>query len=196
MKQYLCCATSSFAVLTVLFAAQDIATTEGQDADSSASKLVWALNALIDSNKVNQLSLQAAGGLHISVSLLAQACLQLTPCVSPRHSVSDECSDPQPMFQSSQCVQPSLVSSQTDTRPCGELLEQQELASALVWLISSAAAGVPANQNALHQAGAVHLLLHQLRWSRLSAATNGALWALGSMAEDNPDVQADVQLQA
>ena len=51
MKQYLCCATSSFAVLTVLFAAQDIATTEGQDADSSASKLVWALNALIDSTK-------------------------------------------------------------------------------------------------------------------------------------------------
>ena len=139
--------------------------------------------------------MQAAGGPDIIVSLLAQASLHLTPCVTPRHSASDECSNPQQTFQSSQCAQKSLASSQADIRPCSDVLEQQELASALVWVISSAAAGAPANQNALHQAGAVRLLLHQMHCSRLSAATNGALYALGSMAEDNPDVQAEVQLQ-
>lgn len=72
---------------------------------------------------------------------------------------------------------------------------QSQLATALVWLVGSAAADLPANQLALHQAGAVYWLLHQMQWSRSSALVTGAMWALASLAKDNADVQSEVQLQ-
>ena len=72
---------------------------------------------------------------------------------------------------------------------------QSQLATALVWMIGSAAADLPANQLALHQAGAVFWLLHQMQWSQSSALVTGAMWALASLAKDNADVQSEVQLQ-
>lgn len=64
-----------------------------------------------------------------------------------------------------------------------------------VWLMGAAASDAPANQAALHQQGAVPLLLHQLQWGRDTGLAQGALWALGSLVKGNVDLQTEIEAQ-
>ena len=181
-------------------AIQDTAATaaEPSEADSTAIELVWAMHSVIDSNKANQLALQAAGGLPVIASLLAQASTQPSSQVlppPPSHCPPDATADHTQSFQPSEHTQPDLASSQRDAAIYSQDADEPQLASALLWLMGSAAEGVPSNQLALQQAGALHLLLHQMQWSKSAAAMGGAMWALASLAKDNPDVQSEVQLQ-
>ena len=73
--------------------------------------------------------------------------------------------------------------------------EQPQLATALVWLMGSAAADAPANQSALHQAGAVRLLLDQVQRSGVPGVVQGSMWALGNLVKGNVDIQSEVELQ-
>ena len=58
-----------------------------------------------------------------------------------------------------------------------------------------AAADAPANQAALHQQGAVQLLIHQLQWGRDPSLAQGTLWALASLVKGNVDLQNELQAQ-
>lgn len=53
----------------------------------------------------------------------------------------------------------------------------------------------PANQAALHEQGAVLLLLHQLQWGRETGLAQGALWALGCLVKGNVDLQTEIELK-
>ena len=188
------------AILTMLFVKQDTAATaaEPSDADSTAVQLVWALYSTVDGHKANQLALQTAGGLPVMVSFLAQASTspssQFLP-PPPSHLSPDTTESHAQATHPSEHAQSDLTGSLSNTTSYIQTADQSQLATALVWLIGSAAAGLPANQLALHQAGAVYWLLHQMQWSQCSAAMTGSMWALASLARDNADVQSEVQLQ-
>ena len=64
-----------------------------------------------------------------------------------------------------------------------------------VWLLGAAALDAPANQAALHEQGAVLLLLHQLQWGRETGLAQGALWALGCLVKGNVDLQTEIEAQ-
>ena len=178
--------------------------TESEGAANTIIQLVWAIHALIDSNKANQLSLQAAGGIQLVIHLLAQA----SP-VPPSQALLPPSAHPSPTptvsMGFSQLVTDQLQlqsqlqldsSSQLDTKMLREEHTQQpHLATALVWLMGSAAADVPANQSALHQAGAVQLLVHQMQWSGIPGVVQGSMWALGNLAKGCVDIQTEVELQ-
>ena len=152
---------------------------------------VWALHALIDGNRENQLVLQAAGGAQILVGL-AQACLQPAAVdlpLSPSHSALNSSSQSDPNMQGDSYRTHSSSAARRQTT------EQLQLMTALVEVIGCLAADVFGNQQALHEAGAVPLLLHQIQWSSGNEAMDASMWALGTMAKDNADAKADVQLQ-
>lgn len=188
-------------MLTALFATQDTASTaaEPEDADNTAIQLVWALHATVDGHKSNQLALQTVGGLPMLVSLLARASTEPSAQVlppTPSQTPSDPVANHTQAFQHSDNAQSDLEGRHGDSAETySQTADQSQLATALVWLIGSAAAHLPANQLALHQAGAVYWLLHQIQWSQVSAAVTGAMWALASLAKHHADVQAEVQLQ-
>ncbi len=73
--------------------------------------------------------------------------------------------------------------------------EQAQLATALVWLMGSVAADVPPNQHALHEAGAVQLLLHEIQSNKVPGVVQGSMFALGSVVKGNTDIQSEVELQ-
>ena len=184
----------------MLFVTQDTAATaaEPSDAGSTAIQLVWALYSTVDGHRANQLALQTAGGLPVIVSFLAQASTKPSSQVlppPPSHTSADTTDNHTPATYPSEQAQPDLAGSLSHASTHIQTADQSQLATALVWLISSAAAGLPANQLALHQAGAAYWLLHQMQWSQSSAAVTGSLWALATLARDNTDVQSEVQLQ-
>lgn len=169
------------------------------DTASTALRLVWALHAVIDGHKANQQALQAAGGLPLITSLLAQASTQPsseTLPVPPSHATPNTptANPTQPLHTG---VHAPSDPARGEDHPAADsqAADQAQLVHALVWLIGSAAAGIPANQLALHQSGAVYLLLHQVQWSKSPAVVTGAMWALASLAKDSADVQSEVQLQ-
>lgn len=61
--------------------------------------------------------------------------------------------------------------------------------------MGSAAADVPPNQTALHEAGAVQLLLHEMQWSEVAGVVQGSMFALGSLVKGNTDAQSVVERQ-
>lgn len=133
------------------------------------------------------------------VSLLAQASTDPSAQVlppTPSQTSSDPTANHPPAFHPSDNAPPDLEGRHGDSAAThSQTADQSQLATALVWLIGSAAAHLPANQLALHQAGAVYWLLHQVQWSQAPAAVTGAMWALASLAKDHAEVQAEVQLQ-
>ena len=171
---------------------------EPSDAGSTVIQLVWALYSTVDGHKANQLALQTADGLPVMVSFLAQAStdpsLQVLP-PPPSHMSPDTTDSHAQPSHPGEHAQSDIAGGLSDTATYIQTADQSQLATALVWLIGSAAAGLPANQLALHQAGAVYWLLHQMQWSQCSAAVTGSMWALASLARDNADVQSEVQLQ-
>ena len=160
---------------------------------------MWALHATVDGHRANQLALQTVGGLPMLVSLLAQASTDPSAQVlppTPSQTSSDPTANHPPAFHPSDNAPPDLEGRHGDSAAThSQTADQSQLATALVWLIGSAAAHLPANQLALHQAGAVYWLLHQVQWSQAPAAVTGAMWALASLAKDHAEVQAEVQLQ-
>ena len=67
---------------------QDASCAKLEQKDSMRMAIVGALHAVVEGNKVNQLSFQAAGGLDVLMHLLAQAspCPQVT---TARHCKTD-----------------------------------------------------------------------------------------------------------
>ena len=174
---------------------------ESDEGASTTTRLVWALHALVDSNTVNQLSFQAAGGIQLLIRLLAQARLQ-APSQAPPPPSSHPSS---PTAASSTYLSPSHIQSQLERTISGGLLdstvqstdhrEQPQLTTALVWLMGSAAADAPANQSALQQTGAVHLLLDHMQSGRVLGVVQGSMFALGNLVKGNTDIQSEVQAQ-
>ena len=184
----------------MLSGTQDTATTaaEPSDAGRTAIQLVWALYSIVDGHKSNQLALQSAGGLPVIVSCLAQASTDPSSQVlppPPSHTSPDRTDTHTQATHPGEHAQSDFASSLSHAAAYLQTADQSQLATALVWLIGSAAAGLPANQLALYQAGAVYWLLHQMQWSHSSAVVTGAMWALATLARDNADVQSEVQLQ-
>lgn len=185
----------------MLSAIQDAAgaAADPSDAASTALQLVWGLHAVVDGHKANQQALQAAGGLPLITSLLAQASTQPTSetlPVPPSHATPNTpTAKPTQPLQTSELAQSDPARGEDYTAADRQAADQVQLVHALVWLIGSAAAGIPANQLALHQSGAVYLLLHQVQWSKSPAVVTGAMWALASLTKGSADVQSEVQLQ-
>lgn len=173
--------------------------TEPGDSDSTAIQLVWALHATVDGHRANQLALHSVGGLPMLVSLLARASTEPSAQVlppTPSQTFSDPTANHTQAFYLSDSAQPDSEGRHSGSAATySQTADQSQLATALVWLIGSAAAHLPANQLALHQAGAVYWLLHQIQWSQASAAVTGAMWALASLTKDHAEVQSEVQLQ-
>ena len=188
-----------FTLSKTLFELQDTAAAAADSAEtaSTALQLVWALHAIVDGHTANQQALQAAGGLPLITSLLAQASTQPsaeTLPLPPSHATPDTpAADPTQPVQAAEHAQSERGGGHTTVD--NQAANQAQLVHALVWLLGSAAAGVPANQLALHQLGAVYLLLHHMQWSKSPAVVTGAMWALASLAKGSADVQSEVQLQ-
>lgn len=101
----------------------------------------------------------------------------------------------------SQSFSPSPIEASTRGGPLGNNAqyaahkEQAQLATALMWLVGSVAAHVPPNQDALHEAGAVQLLLYEIQSSKVPGVVQGSMFALGSLVKGNTDIQSEVELQ-
>ncbi len=166
---------------------------------NTMTRLVWALHALIDTNRANQLSFQAAGGIHLLIQLLVQVS-STSPSQAPPPPPSDS-DNPTSSMDFCHSFVPSLLEPSASGDPSGNNAqdvahtEQAQLATALVWLMGSAAADVPPNQTALHEAGAVQLLLHEMQWSEVAGVVQGSMFALGSLVKGNTDAQSEVERQ-
>ena len=178
------------------------ATEEDASSDQAGDRsvqLVWALHTLVDTNKANQHLLQAAGGLHFLVHLLAKASppSQAYPTPAPLSGPSPTSGMDSPKAtRSLDQIEPGSSSGPLHTsRPYAGCSEQPQLATALLWLMGSAAADAASNQSQLHHAGAVQLLLHQMRWSRVPGVVQDSMWALGHLVKGCTDIQSEVQLQ-
>ncbi len=64
---------------------------DSEKAGHTVLQLVWALHALVDTNRANLLSLQAAGGIQLLVHLLAQASPQPPLTGPPTPSLPLKC---------------------------------------------------------------------------------------------------------
>ncbi|KAL0054103.1 hypothetical protein WJX82_003853 [Trebouxia sp. C0006] len=131
----------------LLMLLQDVS---GAEADSehmnnTMTRLVWALHALINTNRANQLSFQAAGGIHLLIQLLVQ--------------VSSDSPSQGSMFALG-----SLVKGNTDIQSEVELQGGIQMLVAYLggdeayiegaaWALHSVVALHPANQGAARQAG-------------------------------------------
>ncbi len=164
------------------------------------TRLVWALHALVDTNRANQLSFQAAGGIHLLIQLLVQVS-STSPSQAAPPLPSDSGLTPTSSVDLGHSSVPSLLEPSASGEPSGNTAqgvahtEQAQLATALVWLMGSAAADVPPNQTALHEAGAVQLLLHEMQWSEVAGVVQGSMFALGSLVKGNTDAQSEVERQ-
>ncbi len=163
------------------------------------TRLVWALHALLDNNKANQLSFQAAGGIPLLIQLLAQVS-KYSPSQAPP-PLPDTGVNPTSSLDLGQSFGPSPIEPSARGGPSGNTAqsaaqtEQAQLATALVWLVGSVAADVPPNQHALHEAGAVQLLLHEIQFNKVPGVVQGSMFALGSLVKGNTDIQSEVELQ-
>lgn len=163
------------------------------------TRLVWALHALIDSNKANQLSFQAASGIPLLIQLLAQVRTS-SPSQAPP-PLTDSGLTPTSSMNLSHSFGPLPIEASARGGPSGNTAqnvahtEQAQLATALVWLVGSVAADVPPNQHALHEAGAVQLLLHEIQSNKVPGVVQGSMFALGSVVKGNTDIQSEVELQ-
>ena len=163
------------------------------------TQLIWALHALIDTNKANQLSFQAAGGIPLVIQLLAEVRTS-SPSQAPP-PLPDSGLNPRSSMDLGQSFGPSPIEPSARGGPSGSTAqsiahtEQARLATALVCLVGTVAADVPPNQHALHEAGAVQLLLHKIQCSKVPGVVQGSMFALGSLVKGNTDIQSEVELQ-
>ncbi|KAL0024042.1 hypothetical protein WJX77_011314 [Trebouxia sp. C0004] len=186
----------------LLLLLQDVSEAEADSKHTSdtESRLVWALHALIDTDRTNQLSFQAAGGIHLLIQLLVQVS-STSPSPAPPPPPSDSGLAPTSSVDLGHSFVPSLLEPSTSGDPSGTIAqgvahtEQAQLATALLWLMGSAAADAPPNQTALHEAGAVQLLLHEIQWSEVAGVVQGSMFAMGSLVKGNTDIQSEVELQ-
>ena len=167
--------------------------------NNTMTRLVWALHDLINTNKANQLSFQAAGGIHLLIQLLVQVS-STSPSQAPP-PFPDSGLTPTSSMDLGQSFGPSPVEPSARGGPSGNTAqsiahtEQAQLATALVWLVGSVAADVPPNQKTLHEAGAVQLLLHEIQFNKVPGVVQGSMFALGSLVKGNTDIQSEVELQ-